>query len=159
MAFCVQCGNKVGDADRFCALCGAVQHGAAGPRTGSASDPISNISSRNASLICYIPYVGWIAAIVVLASERFRRDANVRFHAFQGLYLFVAWLIVDWVVSPILSIGAGFGVPFHHLGASILQLLIFIAWIVMLIKVSHEEHYRLPILGDLAERSVSEQRS
>ena len=159
MAFCVQCGNKVSDADRFCAKCGAAQQASGAPRASAAADPISNISSRNASLLCYIPYVGWIAAIVVLASERFRRDAHVRFHAFQGLYLFVAWLIVDWVLSPVLSIGGGFGFPFHHFGASILQLLIFVAWIVMMIKVSHDEHYRLPILGDLAERSVSEQRS
>jgi uncharacterized membrane protein len=149
----------VGDADRFCAKCGAVQHASGAPRASSASDPISNISSRNASLLCYIPYVGWIAAIVVLASERFRRDPHVRFHAFQGLYLFVAWLIVDWVLSPVLSIGDGFGVPFHHVAAHVLQLLIFVAWIVMMIKVSHDEHYHLPILGDLAERSVSEQRS
>jgi uncharacterized membrane protein len=28
----------------------------------------------------------------------------------------------------------------------------------MLMKVSHDEDYRLPILGELAERSVSEQR-
>jgi uncharacterized membrane protein len=149
----------VGDADRFCAKCGAVQHASGAPRASSASDPISNISSRNASLLCYIPYVGWIAAIVVLASERFRRDPHVRFHAFQGLYLFVSWLIVDWVLSPVLSIGDGFGVPFHHVAAHVLQLLIFVAWIVMMIKVSHDEHYHLPILGDLAERSVSEQRS
>ncbi len=149
----------MGDADRFCAKCGAVQHASGAPRASSASDPISNISSRNASLLCYIPYVGWIAAIVVLASERFRRDPHVRFHAFQGLYLFVSWLIVDWVLSPVLSIGDGFGVPFHHVAAHVLQLLIFVAWIVMMIKVSHDEHYHLPILGDLAERSVSEQRS
>ena len=29
----------------------------------------------------------------------------------------------------------------------------------MLVKVSQDEEYKLPIIGDLAERSVSEQRS
>jgi uncharacterized membrane protein len=29
----------------------------------------------------------------------------------------------------------------------------------MIIKVSHDESYKLPIIGELAERSVSEQRS
>ncbi len=163
MAFCVQCGNKVGDADRFCAKCGARQQ-VAPPRAGAggphaAADPFSHVSNRNASLLCYIPYVGWIAAIVVLASERFRNDILVRFHAFQGLYIFVAWLMVDWVLSPVLSIGSGFGMPFHRLTASILQLAIFASWIIMLIKVSQDEKYKLPIIGDLAERSVSEQRS
>ena len=32
------------------------------------------------------------------------------------------------------------------------------AWIFMLMKVSHDQDYRLPILGELADRSVSEQR-
>jgi uncharacterized membrane protein len=103
--------------------------------------------------------VGWIAAIVVLASERFRHDAKVRFHAFQGLYVFVAWLMVEWVIKPILYITDGFGMPFERLGARLFQLLIFAAWIFMMIKVSHDETYKLPVIGDLAERSVSEQRS
>jgi len=121
---------------------------------------MTGISNRNAELLCYIPMVGWIAAIVVLASDRFRRDSNVRFHAFQGLYLFVAWLMVEWVVSPVLFIsGWHGGFPLHNLLARGLELLIFIAWIVMIVKVSHDEHFKLPIIGELAERSVSEQRS
>jgi uncharacterized membrane protein len=163
MAFCVQCGSKVGDADQFCAKCGAPQKGPAGARAAGprpVADPLSGISSRNASLLCYIPWVGWIAAIVVLASQRFRADAQVRFHAFQGLYIFVAWLMVQWVFTPFLfASGWMFGMPFHRLGSSLLQLAIFGAWIFMLIKVSHDENYKLPIIGDLAERSVSEQRS
>jgi uncharacterized membrane protein len=163
MAFCVQCGNAVGDADQFCAKCGARQKVAAGARSAGpqpAHDPFAGISGRNASLLCYIPWVGWIAAIVVLASNRFRTDAHVRFHAFQGLYIFVAWLMVEWVISPFITASSFlFVMPFHRLGAHLLELLIFAAWIFMLIKVSHDEEYKLPIIGDLAERSVSEQRS
>ena len=120
---------------------------------------MSGVSHRTASLLCYIPLVGWIAAIIVLASNRYRRDTDVRFHAFQGLYLFVAWLIVDWVISPALRMtDYGVGFPFFRAPAHLLQLAILIAWIVMLIKVSQDQHYRLPIIGELAERSVSEQR-
>ena len=163
MAFCVQCGSKVGDADQFCAKCGAPQKVAAGARSSGpqlAADPFSGISGRNASLLCYIPWVGWIAAIVVLASHRFRTNAQVRFHAFQGLYIFVAWLMVEWVFTPFLY-ASGFllGMPFHRLGANLLQLAVFVAWVFMLVKVSHDENYKLPVIGDLAERSVSEQRS
>jgi uncharacterized membrane protein len=116
------------------------------------------MSPRTASLLCYIPMVGWIAAIIVLASERFRRAAQVRFHAFQGLYLFAAWLVVEWVVAPMLRFDYGYDMGWHRLLRNGLQLAIFAAWIVMMIKVSHDEDYRLPILGDLAERSASEQR-
>ena len=163
MAFCVQCGNRVGDADHFCAKCGGAQKASAGARAAGprpVADALTGISGRTASILCYIPWVGWIAAIVVLASNRFRTDAQVRFHAFQGLYIFVAWLMVEWVFSPFLyASGWLMGMPFHRFGANLLQLAVFIAWIFMLIKVSHDEHYKLPVIGDLAERSVSEQRS
>jgi len=159
MPFCVQCGNSVGNTDQFCGKCGSRQTSG---RTASApqGDFMHGVSNRNASLLCYIPMVGWVAAIVVLASERFRRETQVRFHAFQGLYLFVAWLMVEWVISPALyfsDFGPGF--PMHRLFTRGLQLLIFAAWVFMIIKVSHDESYKLPIIGELAERSVSEQRS
>jgi uncharacterized membrane protein len=122
---------------------------------------MNGISPRTASLLSYIPFVGWIAAIVILASARFRHDHNVRFHAFQGLYLFVAWLIVDLVLSPLLlfSYWSGPHFPFPHAALSgLLKLLIFGTWIFMMVKVSHDDNVKLPILGELAERSVSEQR-
>jgi uncharacterized membrane protein len=159
MPYCVQCGNAVGNSDQFCGKCGSRQ--AAGrPGPTAPGDFMHGVSNRNASLLCYIPMVGWVAAIVVLASERFRRETQVRFHGFQGLYLFVAWLMVEWVISPALYFSdwsAGF--PMHRLFTRGLQLLIFAAWVFMIIKVSHDEDYKLPIIGELAERSVSEQRS
>jgi uncharacterized membrane protein len=164
MPYCCQCGNRVGAADRYCVTCGTAQAPAspqAGGFTATGFQPadLAGFWNRNASLLCYIPWFGWIAATIVLATDRFRRDFEVRFHAFQGLYLFVAWLLVDWVVSPVLRMsGYGFWQPMPHMGGGILHLLILAGWIVMIVKVRHQEHYRLPIIGDLAERSVAEQR-
>jgi len=164
MAFCVQCGQAVGSADKFCAKCGTPQAGASsGPSSsgysaaGRVQDFWSNVSHRNAALLCYIPWVGWIAAIAVLASERFRSEKRLRFHAFQGLYLFAAWLMVEWVVTPMLVFPT-VGFPFFRGISQILHLVIVGTWIFMLIKVSQDVDYRLPVLGDLADRSVSEQR-
>src|ERR1700749_2402039 len=106
MPYCVQCGTNVGTTDQFCGKCGSRQSPGGGAATATAkpADFMAGISNRNASLLCYIPMVGWIAAIVVLARQHFRRETRVRFPAFQGLSLFVAWLIVDWVISPALYI-------------------------------------------------------
>jgi uncharacterized membrane protein len=151
MPYCTQCGNQVSDAARFCGKCGAPQAGAASvPRS---SEFLQSMSSRTASVLCYIPFFGWIPAIIVLASQRFREDRNVRFHAFQGLYLFVAWLIVDQVIHPWFGHWHGGAAP-----AKILQLGILVAWIVMLVKTSRSEFFSLPIFGELAEKSVSEQK-
>ena len=177
MPYCCQCGTPASAVDRFCAKCGAPQPAAnaGGPQTprndGSfnpyyGGSPAASISPKNASILCYIPWFGWIACVLVLATNRFKQDKvegpEVRFHAFQGLFLFVAWLIVDWIISPMAKITRmmpGPGVlPFRGALGGILHLLILAAWIVMLIKVSHNEHYRLPIIGEMAERSVHEQR-
>jgi len=172
MPYCCQCGTQVSPTDRFCGTCGAAQPNATqtspGANAGSSARPGSFSpnadgtgfwNARNAAVLCYVPWFGWIAAAIVLASDRFRRDYEVRFHAFQGLYLFVAWLLVDWVVSPALrGTGREFFQPMPHMGAGVLHLVILAGWIVMIIKTRRGEHYRLPILGDLAERSVAEQR-
>jgi uncharacterized membrane protein len=107
-------------------------------------------------MCCYIPMLGWIAAIVVLATARFNENRTVRFHAFQGLYLFVVWLLVDWVMEPFVGMvpapGPARGVT------KLLHVAVFAAWIWMMIKTSQEQMFRLPIVGELAERSVAEQR-
>jgi uncharacterized membrane protein len=107
-------------------------------------------------LLCYIPLVGWIAAIVVLATRRFKENQGVRFHAFQGLYLFVAWLLIDWVIDPFFGFFPGHGVRVGVGG--LLKFALFGIWVFMLVKTSQNQKYRLPLVGGLAERSVAEQR-
>jgi len=160
MPYCVQCGQTVGSPDRFCAKCGAQQPASgASFEAGRVHDFWKNISDRNAALLCYIPWVGWIGAIAVLASDRFRGEKRIRFHAFQGLYLFAAWLMVEWVIAPMLTFpGSAIGFPFYRSLSQLLRLVIVGAWIFMLMKVSHDQDYRLPVLGELADRSASEQR-
>lgn len=147
MPFCSRCGNQVTDADQYCSKCGAPQPGA---RT--APDFAASMTPRTASILCYIPWVGWIASIFVLASKSFRDNRTVRFHAFQGLYLFVAWLILEWVSFPLHFIPGHVRFPI----SSLLQLGILVLWIVMIVKTSREEVYSLPVIGELAEKSLSE---
>jgi uncharacterized membrane protein len=109
-------------------------------------------------LLCYIPILGWIVAIVVLASARFRSDSRVRFHAFQGLYLFVTWLIVDWVLGPLFGFPSLWGPQVYRIFPALMKAAVFGAWVFMIIKTAQDEMYKLPILGELAEKSVSEQR-
>jgi len=161
MPFCTQCGHEARTSDAFCGFCGAAQStgvGAPPPRPGAnfgtmpAGDPLAGFSPRTASILCYIPAVGWIGAIFVLASRRFKENHLIRFHAFQGLYLFAAWLVVDWVIGPLVRAMPGHAVPtellFHGL-------LLFVS-IFMMVKASQDEAYVLPIIGELAQRSAIE---
>ncbi len=89
--------------------------------------------------------------MIVLASRKFKNDHNVRFHAFQGLYLFAAWLLLKWV-GPVIDVGPDRFVRFDHL----LEGILLAVSIFMIIKASHEETYVLPIIGELAKRSATE---
>src|SRR5579871_170681 len=149
MPFCSQCGNKVGDVDSFCAGCGAPQP--MGPRVTPA-DPLANIHPRTLSVLCYIPVVGWIASVIVLGSRRYRTDYPLRFHAFQGLYIFAAWLLVDWAIQPFFAAMPHNFFRLDHL----LQLALVGVWIFMLVKTSQGEAYSLPVFGELAQRSAQE---
>ncbi len=152
MPFCSQCGNQVGPQDAFCGRCGSPQGVAAPPplppRRGG--DPLAALNPRTAAILCYVPGIGWIVSIVVLAADKFRRDYAVRFHAFQGLYLFVAWLMDDWVLRPLLEHSNA--VPVHR----IIQAVLLGMSIFMMVKASHGENYQLPLIGELAQRSVVE---
>ncbi|HVW11062.1 MAG TPA: zinc-ribbon domain-containing protein [Bryobacteraceae bacterium] len=154
MPFCTQCGKEVSASAAFCGTCGARQGAGAPPPPfppGPPPDPLGGLSPRTASILCYIPTVGWIAAVVVLASRKFKNDHAVRFHAFQGLYLFAIWLLLKWV-SPIMDAGSVTFVRFDHIFEGIL----LGVSIFMIIKASHQETYVLPIIGELAKRSATE---
>lgn len=150
MPYCTNCGTEMPVSVRFCAHCGAPQPAA---HSVDSHDFLSGISDRAACILCYVPMFGIAACIVFLIAQRFRRNYRVRFHAFQGLYLFVAWLIVD---SAVPGLFYGFGHPEHVL-YGFLKLGLIIAWIYMLVQTSQQRDVRLPILGDLAARSTHEQ--
>ena len=156
MPFCTQCGHEVGNAAAFCGNCGSRQtpagSGAAQFAGTSGHDPLAGISPRAAAILCYLPTIGWIAAVIVLAARKFKGDETVRFHAFQGLYLFATWLLLKWVVGPIMDAGSDRFIRVDH----ILEGILFGVSIFMIIKASHQEAYVLPVIGELAKRSAIE---
>jgi len=121
------------------------------PSNTPGTDALSTLNPRTAAILCYVPTIGWIASIIVLASARFRQNRLVRFHAFQGLYLFVGWLMVSWVLKPLSSVM----VPHFHIH-QLMEALLLIAAIFMMVKASHDQAYSLPLFGELAQRSLED---
>ncbi len=152
MPFCTNCGTAVDTGASFCYHCGTPQ-----PRSAAEfSDFLDGISNRTACILCYIPVFGVIPAIVFLASQKFRTNFRVRFDAFQALYLFVAWLIVSSAVPTLLFAGIpGWGVERALL--ALVKIAVFVCWIYLLVKAAQEQQVRLPVIGDLAARSTTEQ--
>ena len=158
MPFCTQCGQAARPEDAFCRNCGAAQPGhpaGSGFRPAPApaiADPLAGVSPRTAAILCYIPTIGWIPAVIVLAAKKFKSDHIVRFHAFQGLYLFACWLAVNWIIRPLASTLSDHFIRIDH----ILEGLILGVSIFMMVKAAHDQPYVLPIIGELAQRSAAE---
>jgi uncharacterized membrane protein len=148
MPFCSHCGSRVQDQDRFCSQCAAPQ-----PVAGAPRRPIGEpMTPRTAAILSYVPVIGWIAAVVVLASRQYRHDPVVRFHAFQGLYLFALHLLIEWAIRPVFQ-----SIPGPIIGVyAMMQAVIFGVSIFMIVKTVQGERYMLPFLGELAERSAQE---
>ena len=138
--------------DSYCSRCGARQPAGGAPRPSPrpGPDPLAGVSPRTASILCYVPGIGWLGAIVVLASDKFRTDRTVRFHAFQGLYLFVAWLMNEWVLRGMFTGVLRF--PVYH----VIQAILLAMSVFMMVKAAHNEAFSLPVFGELAQRSMSE---
>jgi uncharacterized membrane protein len=117
---------------------------------------LNGISDRTACILCYIPMFGVIAAILFLASQRFRTNYRVRFDAFQAVYLFVTWLVVNSAAPTLLLAGMP-GADLTRAAFELLKVALFFCWIYLLVKAAREEQVRVPILGDLAARSTHEQ--
>ena len=150
MPFCTHCGTQVQSAAAFCQSCGTAQPGADTP---AGTDPLASLKPRNAAILCYLPWLGWIMSLVILSTRRFQSNRLVRFHAFQGLYLFVAWMIVDIALEPVLR------VSWLRRIIPILELGLLATGILMLVKTSADQLIRLPIVGEMADRSVNEQNN
>ncbi len=140
MATCPQCGVAYATGAKFCPGCGADLRAA---QQGAQAQPTqTGLAPNIAGMLCYV--LGWITGVVFYFIEK---DRFVRFHAMQSIILFGG----IWILQLVLGWLPGF--------LSILALLIpllwvvqLIAWIMLMIKAYNNEMYKLPVIGDLAEK-------
>ena len=93
-----------------------------------------------AGLLCYV--LGWVSGLILILVEK--DNGFVRFHAMQSIIVFgtinVVGIVFGWI--PVVGIVVG----------SLVGLLAFALWIVLMVKAYQGEMYKLPVAGDLAEK-------
>ena len=105
------------------------------------------LSSNAAAAISYITF---IPAVIFLVVEPYNRDRFVRFHAWQciALTIVAVGLSIIFTVLGLMS--------FHLLWWLMMlirlaiRLILFVFWLIALIKASQGQWYKIPIVGDLA---------
>jgi uncharacterized membrane protein len=148
MAFCSTCGAQIADGTTTCAVCaGRV---ATAPAVPQASASVGGMTDNVAGMLAYITI---IPAIVFLVIEPFNKNRFVRFHAWQSIFFNVAWIAL-WIALQIVVHVPFFGWltilvwPLVMLGG-------FIVWIVLVMKANQNQMFKLPVIGDLAEKQAS----
>lgn len=118
--------------------------------TPTPSTTQSGLSENAAGGLAYITI---IPAIIFLLVEPYNRSSYIRFHAWQCIFLAIAWIVVDVVVGV-----CGRVLPFMGLLAfglyPLVSLAMLILWIMVLIKAFNGERFKLPIIGDLAMKQA-----
>ncbi|MEA3153531.1 MAG: hypothetical protein QOK44_1120 [Betaproteobacteria bacterium] len=102
----------------------------------------TGMNQNVAGLLCYL--VGWITGLIFFLIEK--DNKFVRFHAMQSiitfggltmLFILLGFIpFLGWLLFPILGI---------------VQLVL---WILLMVKAYQGELFKLPVIGDLAEKNI-----
>jgi uncharacterized membrane protein len=110
----------------------------------------TGISDNGAGALAYVTF---IPAIVFLAMPPYNKSSYVRFHSWQSIMLAVAWVAMLIVLAILVRI------PFLGLIIFPLMLLLdlgmFILWLVVVLKALNGQRFKIPFIGDLAETQAS----
>jgi len=156
MAHCTKCGAEVPASAQFCQNCGQVQPAAvpvASPvQTYPAATTGSGLSENAAACLSYA--LGWLTGIIFYLIDR---RPYVRFHAAQSIVTFGGLHLIRIVLGMVFGFGFFYGYG-GHLGGwgigllliSLIGLLSFVLWIVLMIKAFQGERFMVPVAGDIA---------
>lgn len=155
--FCTSCGAEVADTAAFCPACG--KSATAGPSVSTAgpsatappptpvtgaSTPSAGLSDNVAGALAYL----LIPAIIFLIVEPYNRNRFIRFHSFQAIFYEVGWIAINVGLAIVLPFVLW---PLHTL----ISLVIFVGWLIMAIKAFQGQRFKMPVIGDLAEKQAN----
>jgi uncharacterized membrane protein len=168
MPVCPKCGSQISDGVKFCGACGSSVEPAPNAPAPAPAQPVlqgpaptgahGGMAPNIAAMLTYVPLclIGLVCAVLFgLILEPYKNDRFIRFHAWQSLALhgaflafWVGWFVLSAVLAAVARIFAIVTVPISMLvglGGLILM-------VVLMIKAYGKESFKLPVIGDWAEK-------
>ncbi len=112
--------------------------------------PQTGLSDNAASGLAYITF---IPAIIFLATAPYNQKPLIRFHSWQSIFLTIAYIVVHvgfFIIDRFPFIGL-FMIPLRLL----IGLGFFILWLIVLIKTFNGQKFKIPVIGDFAEKQAN----
>ena len=103
----------------------------------------TGMNQNVAGLLCYV--AGWITGLIFFLLEKENRF--VRFHAMQSIITFGGLSVLSMILSWIPILGWFFVV-------SVIPIVWLILWILLMVKAYQGELFKLPVIGDIAEKNI-----
>lgn len=102
----------------------------------------SGLSDNAAGALAYVTI---IPAIIFLIAEPYNRSSFIRFHSWQSIFLGICAFVIGFInIIPILG----------QLIFVVGMLILFVAWIICLLKALKGERFKLPVIGNIAEKQA-----
>ena len=115
------------------------QWGGQAPQGGGGLDP------KIAGLLAY--FFGWIGGLIVYLTQK---NPEVRFHGAQSILLSIAVFAVYIVGAILTAISSFFAILLL-----VVYLAVFALFIFMCVQGYSQKHFKLPVIGDIAEQWAS----
>jgi len=163
MSSCQSCGTALATDTCFCQSCGSPTEikvsarAVEGSADGAVMSPPGKTEPKmmDTNVVAALTYLaGFLTGIILLPLDPYKSNSFVRFHAFQSIFVNVAW-IAFWIIWMILSavltplISGVFG-----LIALPLMLICTLAgigiWIFLMFQAYQQKLFKLPIVGKFA---------
>ena len=124
------------------------------PPAGQTSAPADGgLDPKIGGLLAYLLF-GWIGGLIMLLTQK---HPEVRFHGAQSILVTIALVVVGiglGILSAIFGLVPGLGfiaAIFSFLLSVALSIGGFVLWVFLCIKGYNLEHFKLPVVGDIAE--------
>lgn len=132
------------------------------PGCGRAMRPVERaqgtVGALPETLAGAMAYCTIIPAIVFLLVEPYSKNRFVRFHSLQCIGVCLVTLVVGAmlrVVGFVLFFIPVLGHLLVWLLSMVVTLAFFVVWVVLVVKALQGEMFKLPLVGDFAERRAS----
>jgi uncharacterized membrane protein len=100
--------------------------------------------------LCYLFF--WVSGLIFYFIED--KNKFIRFHAMQSILVFLPLMILAWIFGGFFGVFSyGVGWYFFAWISWLFWALVFILWIILMVKAYQMQKFKLPVVGDIAEKN------
>jgi len=144
---CPECAAQMPEASAFCPGCGRAMQLAR-----RAQGKVGPLPENIAGALAYLTF---IPAILFLSLMPYNKNRFVRFHSLQCLMLCGALIVIAAILrlaGVVLNFLPTLGPLLIVLFSGMTVFAAVVLWLVLIVKALQGESWKLPLLGDFAER-------